>query len=79
MTESDYVVVHTAQSHTEAQLVEGLLKSEGIAALVPGSELSDEFGMAQKMSGAAEVVVLRRDLEAAKDIVAAWKAAPPAE
>jgi len=79
MNESSHVVVHNANSHTEALLVAGLLESEGISAIVPGSELSDEFGVGQRMYGANQVVVLRRDLESAKDIVAAWQAAPPAE
>jgi hypothetical protein len=76
MSEPDFVVVHTASGFQEARLLAGFLESEGVPARVPGSELSDEFGMAQKLSGAADVVVLGRDLEKAKEIVAAWKAGP---
>ncbi len=73
MTDPDFVVVYTASGHTEAKILAGFLESEGITARVPGSELSDEFGMAQKLVGAADVIVLGRDLERAQDIVAAWK------
>ncbi|MEM9800293.1 MAG: DUF2007 domain-containing protein [Planctomycetota bacterium] len=76
MSDRDPVVVHTASDHFEARLLAGLLEAEGITARVPGSELTDEFGMAAKLSGAAEVVVLERDLARAKDIVEAWKAGP---
>lgn len=72
-TASELVVVHTASSFPEAQLVAGLLESEGIRAVVPGAELSDEFGSAMKM-GASDVVVRRVDLPKATDIVAAWNA-----
>ncbi len=73
MTDPDFVVVYTASGHTEAKILAGFLESEGITARVPGSELSDEFGMAQKLVGAADVIVLGRDLARAQDIVAAWK------
>ncbi len=73
MSDPDFVVVHTASGHTEAKILAGFLESEGITARVPGSELADGFGMAQKLTGAADVIVLGRDLERARDIVAAWK------
>lgn len=76
MSDTDFVVVHTAQSFPEAKILAGLLESEGVTAKVPGSELTDEFGMAMKMAGSANVIVLERDLEKAKDIVAAWEAGP---
>lgn len=78
MSESEYVIVHTATGHIEAKLVQGLLEAEGIRALVPGSELVDEFAMGQRLVGTVEVVVLRDDLERARDVVEAWKEAPPA-
>lgn len=73
MTSPDFVVVHTAPSHHEALLLAGLLVSEGIPARVPGSELNDEFGIAARVVGAADVVVPAAHAEAAADIVAAWK------
>ena len=78
MTESDFVVVHTAPTHQDAQLVAGLLEAEGIRTMLPGSGLADEFGMSQKL-GSQDVVVLRSDAERASDIVAAWKEAPGGE
>ncbi|MEM8713062.1 MAG: hypothetical protein AAGG01_19105 [Planctomycetota bacterium] len=74
MTSHSFVVVHTAQSFHGARILAGLLESEGITARVPGAELSDEFGMAQKMTGTADVAVLEPDVETARDIVAAWVA-----
>lgn len=73
MTPSDFVVVHTAKSFHGAQILAGLLESEGIPAKVPGAELMDEFAMGQKLVGTADVVVAREDAEKAVDIVAAWK------
>lgn len=72
MADTDFVIVHTASGYQEARILAGFLESEGVTARVPGAELSDEFGMAMKISGAADVAVLTRDLEKAKDIVAAW-------
>lgn len=72
-SDSELVIVHTATSFQTAQIVAGLLESEGVHATVPGAQLSDEFGMASKMLGAATVVVRRGDLERARDIVAAWE------
>ncbi len=73
MTPSNFVVVHTASSFHSAQILAGLLESEGIPAKVPGAGLTDEFGMSQKLAGTADVVVTRDHLERAADIVAAWK------
>ncbi len=67
-------VVHTASSYIEAQLLVGLLESEGVAARAAGSELMDEFGAAQRMLGPTEVVVKAEDLEFASEVVAAWRA-----
>jgi len=72
-SDSELVIIHTATSLQGAQLLAGLLESEGVRATVPGAELNDEFGMAAKMVGAADVVVRRGDLDRAKDIVAAWE------
>lgn len=72
MSANDFAVVHTAASQMEAQILAGLLQSEGVPARVPGTELNDEFGQAMRM-GAAEVIVPVAHLEAAQDIVAAWK------
>ena len=73
-SDSELVIVHTATSLQGAQILAGLLVSEGVRATVPGAELNDEFGMAAKMVGAADVVVRRGDLDRARDIVAAWEA-----
>ncbi|MEO0661564.1 MAG: hypothetical protein AAFZ87_08510 [Planctomycetota bacterium] len=70
---SEHVIVHTAPSFHAAKIVAGLLRSEGIDALVPGDGLVDEFGSAQKL-GTGTVVVRRADSERALDIVAAWEA-----
>ncbi|QDV08184.1 hypothetical protein Poly30_37200 [Planctomycetes bacterium Poly30] len=72
MSDLNFVVVHVASGFQEAQILAGFLESEGIATRVPGSGLSDEFGMSQKLTGMADVAVMERDLEKAKDIVAAW-------
>ena len=73
MSESEFVIVHTGKNPTEAKLVAGLLETEGIKAMVNGTELSDEFSLAKKLAGLGEVVVHRSHLEKALDIVAAWK------
>ena len=72
MSSSDFAVVHTAASQMEAQILMGLLVSEGVPARVPGSEPNDEFGQAMKM-GPADVIVPLQHIETARDIVAAWK------
>lgn len=74
MRNPDIRVVHTAASYTEAQLLVGLLESEGVAARTGGSELMDEFSVAQRLIGPTEVIVQDGDLELAKDVVAAWRA-----
>ena len=71
MSDSDFVIVHTASSFIGAQLLAGFLKSEGMEARVPGALLNDEFGAAQKLD-TADVVVPRANLEKALDMVAAW-------
>ncbi len=81
MTSLDLRVVHTADSYVQAQLLVGLLESEGVAARAAGSELMDEFSAAQRLIGPTQVVVKEEDLELASEIVAAWRdhnsAAPP--
>ncbi|MEM9382313.1 MAG: DUF2007 domain-containing protein [Planctomycetota bacterium] len=76
MPDSRYVVVHTAPGFHLARILAGLLEAEGITARVPGSELTDEFGSAMRMAGTADVIVMERDVERARDIVAAWQEAP---
>ncbi len=71
MAQSDLVTVYVAPSFMSAQLVCGLLQSEGLHARVSGELLSDEFGMAMRM-GANEVGVPLIEKERADDIVAAW-------
>ena len=82
MTPSNFIVVHTAAGIHDAQIVAGLLKSEGIPARVPGEELTDEFAMSRKLSGPVEIVVPEENAREAADIVAAWKErgnGPPSE
>ena len=71
MGSTDLVTVHVAPSYMSAQLLCGLLKSEGLHARVAGDLLSDEFGMSQKM-GANEVGVPLAEKPQADDIIAAW-------
>ena len=66
--------MYVAPNQAAAQILAGLLISEGIQARVAGANLSDEFGMAQKM-GVGEVGVPQAQLEEAQDIVAAWREA----
>ena len=73
MSDITFTTVFTGSSFQEAQIVAGLLESEGIPTRVPGSGLMDEFGMATKLAGFGEVGVMARDVEAAMDIIAAWK------
>jgi hypothetical protein len=73
MSDTSFTTVFTASSFEEAYIVAGFLESEGIKTRVPGAGYVDEFGMATKLAGFAEVAVLAGDLEAAQDIVAAWK------
>ena len=73
MSDLTYITVFNAKSFQEAQIVAGFLESEGIKTHIPGAELADEFGMATKLAGFAEIKVMEQDLETARDIVAAWK------
>ena len=73
MTSVDWITVYVAASEAEAQILAGLLKSEGLEARVAGENLSDEFGLAMRM-GTVEVGVPLSQSEQAKDIVAAWRA-----
>ena len=76
-----YVSIHQASSLAEAQIVRGLLESEGLKVLLPGEELNDEFGGAYKMSGAMQLLVPSEQAEEARRILEAWKTkadeAPP--
>ncbi len=72
MTQTDLVTVYVAPSYGAAQIMCGLLKSEGLHARVAGDMLSDEFGMAQKL-GANEIGVPLSEKTLADEIIAAWK------
>ncbi|MDG1984613.1 MAG: DUF2007 domain-containing protein [Planctomycetota bacterium] len=76
-------VIYRADSFIEAQLIVGLLESEGVAARTGGSELMDEFGASQRLLGPTEVIIKNEDLELATELVAAWRdghgEAPPHE
>lgn len=74
MRSRDLEIVHTAASYIEAQLLVGLLESEGIAARAGGSELMDEFSASRRLLGPTEVLVQAGDRELASDVVAAWLA-----
>jgi hypothetical protein len=76
MSTNDLRVVHTASSFIEAQLLVGLLESEGVTARAAGSELMDEFSAAQRLLGLTEVVVKAGDFPKATEVVAAWRARP---
>jgi hypothetical protein len=66
--EKDIVVVATARTPMEAQLIVSILESEGIPAYVGGSLLQDEFAMSQAMLGlsATTIEVPRQRLDEAK-------------
>jgi hypothetical protein len=72
MGNTDLITVYVASNFAAAQLLCGLLLSEGLHARVAGEELSDEFGMSLKM-GTTEVGVPLAEKERADDIVAAWQ------
>ncbi|MDF1838319.1 MAG: hypothetical protein P1V35_10650 [Planctomycetota bacterium] len=71
MAQSDLVTVHVAPNYMAAQLLCGLLRSEGLHAHVAGDQLSDEFGMSLKLMS-NEVGVPLSEKARAEDIVAAW-------
>ncbi len=73
MSTIDWITVYVAPSEAEAQILAGLLISEGLEARVAGDQLTDEFGMAMRM-GPVEVGVPEAQKERALDIVAAWRA-----
>lgn len=73
MSATDWITVYVAPSEAEAQILAGLLISEGLEARVAGDQLTDEFGMAMRM-GPVEVGVPEAQKEQALDIVAAWRA-----
>ena len=76
MSATDWITVYVAASEAEAQILAGLLKSEGLEARVAGENLSDEFGIAMRM-GPVEVGVPEAQSAKANEIVAAWKEAAP--
>lgn len=64
------VLVHTAGTTTEAEVIRGLLESAGIAS--PGSVSSDPFPMREPPQGmpGVEIVVLESQAEDARNIIA---------
>ncbi len=66
-------IVHQASSITEAHIVAGLLRTEGIAAHVGGYYLQGGVGELAPMDF-ANVQVADEDASRARDIVAAWEA-----
>ena len=68
MTDLDYVTVHVAPTEMAAQLICGLLISEGLHARLGGEERAYSFGMETK-----EVGVPRMEQEQALEILAAWE------
>ena len=78
-----FVPIHQAGSLAEAQIIRGLLESEGLKVMLPGEELNDEFGAAYKMTGAMTLLVPEEQATRAKEILDVWKEraeeAPPAD
>ena len=54
----ELIPVYHAPSPMVAQIVKGRLMAEGLHPIVPGEDLSDEFGMAAKLAGTLAVRVL---------------------
>jgi len=71
----ELVPVYRARSFVDAQLVRGLLASEGLHPVLPGEGLNDELGVTSRAVGtsATTVLVPREELENAREIVAAWR------
>ncbi len=67
----DIVVVATARTPLEAQLIAGILESEGIPVYVAGSLLQDEFAMSQAVLGlsATRIEVPRERLDDARRVL----------
>ena len=80
MTAEELIEVHHAKTHTEALLLQGFLEGEGLHPVLPGSELNDEFAVAQRMANLLSVRVLvpASELERARTCVEVWKQQPPA-
>ena len=68
----DIVVVHRAQSRSEAQIVVSVLRSSGIPAYVDGQFLNDEFAYSQAVMnlGSVDVQVPRQAADEARRILA---------
>lgn len=73
MTDDLYQVFYCATSLMEAEMIKGLLESEGIAARIPGELASDHFTTSRETSGDVEVRVPRASLDAARAIIARAK------
>ena len=69
--EQDVVTLVQARTGTEARVILALLEEAGIPAYIPGSMLTDEFAMSQKMlsGGAVEVQVPSSARERAQAIL----------
>ncbi|MCP3916319.1 MAG: hypothetical protein GY711_12250 [bacterium] len=76
---AELALAYHASSPSEAMIVKGFLVSEGFSAVIPGSELTDEFGSSQRMLGTMGVRVLvpQAEIEGAKEAVEAWRSAKP--
>ena len=72
---SELVPAYRARGFVDAQLVKGLLESEGLHPVLPGEGLNDELGVAARALGtsATTVLVPRAELPSAREIVAAWE------
>jgi hypothetical protein len=69
--EPDRVVVETAKTPLQAQLIVSILHAAGIPAYVGGTLLQDEFAISQAAMGlqATRIEVPRECLEAAREIL----------
>jgi putative signal transducing protein len=75
MSDSSLVPAFGAKDFIEAQIVRGLLVSEGIQAFIPGESLNDEFGMSARLAGTVGTTVLvpSTQLAKAQAIIAAYQ------
>ena len=71
MEADEETVVSVVETETEAQIVIGLLRSEGIDAYYRDTEAIDSPLEDFTAAGAREIVVRAEDAEAAKELLAA--------
>jgi formate dehydrogenase assembly factor FdhD len=74
MANTDWVTVHVATTEMGAELVCGLLISEGLHARLGGEERAYSFGMETR-----EVGVPKMEQQKALEILAAWEESRSAE